>query len=323
MFPKKIGHGTYGCVYKPAIACEGERSSRETVSKLMRKEEAIEEKNIHDNLRFDILDPTGKYFITDPIICEPDPVKMSSLSKDDTCEISDVDTLLVYKDGKRTLDKVDFEDFLRILPNIYDGLALLARNGFIHGDVRYENIVEGPDGKGRLIDFGLVEKVDTIIYKFKSQNGKSNRFKNIYFIYPVEAFFLCVESKDLEDHVDKYIRDPTLMTSLRALKRSDREKFLSKSELMAIMNFYSQISPFERVTRIMKTFDMQGLAITMLDIIDIKIKEFLYPRPYMNLIVSMLGLNNPFRFRNSFDSFRKQFMEGISKTLRELGKNPF
>jgi len=50
-------------------------------------------------------------------------------------------------------------EVVRILLQVTEGLAHLHGKGYVHGDIKPQNIVVGPDGIARLIDFGLTPEI--------------------------------------------------------------------------------------------------------------------------------------------------------------------
>lgn len=81
-----IGKGSYGCVFKPAIKCEGDAlADPSMISKLMSDREANTELNIYTKI--DAIDPTFIFHLPTPKKCSPDMEHLSSQEDIDTCEI--------------------------------------------------------------------------------------------------------------------------------------------------------------------------------------------------------------------------------------------
>ena len=66
---KIVGEGTYGCVVEPALECKKPENYENKVSKVMRKNDAIEELKEYELLKS--IPDINKYTVNVPVLCEP------------------------------------------------------------------------------------------------------------------------------------------------------------------------------------------------------------------------------------------------------------
>ena len=185
---KKIGEGAYGCVYQPAIRCEGNLSKKRntgTVSKLLYSKNANAEYATKSLLQ--PIDPEQKYLLYPIKTCKPSPLP-ENVTEYESCA-DDNTTLIMYKYGGKDLTHfmIDLNDkafgkthviFMEGFINLFNGLEKLHSRDIIHLDIKNENVLALKTeecGGGlftcfsgkidasylmRFIDFGLSKKVD-------------------------------------------------------------------------------------------------------------------------------------------------------------------
>ena len=159
-----IAHGTYGCVFRPAVSCNApDKKHKGTVAKLFRKDhhaqlEVDVQQLVHD------IDPQHKFTVPLVESCYV-PVKKyrqlykcSNWSRDERYRQTVLQ--LVYNDGGMEIyDAASMFPFERILiafRPIFDGLVTLQRHNICHLDIKPANIVYNLRSKKcALIDFGL------------------------------------------------------------------------------------------------------------------------------------------------------------------------
>lgn len=185
---KVIASGGYGCVFNPALKCEG-ASKRESkkISKLMTDRHATQEYEQINSLKqkLDSVPNYEDYFlIYDATLCRP-----SKLTTSDLASFSDKCTALPKDNIMKTNINTKLDELMSLnLPNgglpvddylysdgtfekmykVHSYLIKLLKNGIIpmnnknvyHSDIKDSNVLIDDTGKARLIDWGL-----TVEYK--------------------------------------------------------------------------------------------------------------------------------------------------------------
>ena len=164
---KFIAEGTSGCVVTPNYRCTPtDEVSQAKISKIFGSKSAFEAEIKESNI-FKTIDPTGKYFFKIYNHCSFD----TNLNKDQSDRENDLSDCPI-KDGKRymyigdnagpDLTNSDFkskEEFKKVLINILKGLILLKNNILVHRDIKPANLSVTPEGKGMILDYGLVTSI--------------------------------------------------------------------------------------------------------------------------------------------------------------------
>ena len=174
---KIIAFGSSGCVFYPALKCQEINKVPNTVSKLMKNQEANKEyeniAQIHSKL-FHIPD-FEDYFLLDAVKCKPEPLTKSDLEEFSKCknlftnieninEFIDEFTVLNMPNGGPPIDDYIYNNgsFQKIY-DVHQGLAKLLVKGVIpmnqmnvfHCDIKDSNVLIDSEKKVRLIDWGL------------------------------------------------------------------------------------------------------------------------------------------------------------------------
>ena len=186
--PILIGEGTYGCVFRPAIKCDGAPNTGidQKVSKVMKNKHANSEYTEYD--RIAAADPKHKYYLGKPQKCKILEADYVAHVQPSGCRILEPNTtsadysMLQYKDGGMDLN--DFASFnlnkflgshspasqKRVdlfwlhAHSLFMGLKLFAENDILHDDIKPHNIVVRYDPvsetvKFNYIDFGLMKSM--------------------------------------------------------------------------------------------------------------------------------------------------------------------
>jgi serine/threonine protein kinase len=217
-----IGHGTYGCIYRPPIKCSKKTrlhiNYKNKISKLLSAKNA--QKEYDEYSRVSTVDKNNEYHLGKPIICEADPDDLKQKTETHECKkyntnknaeefkllISDYGgiTLTVFCD--KHLSEQNLHKFFFSAAQLLKGLELFSKNGIIHRDIKPGNILWQSSGKLVFIDFGLTEDIDEFIKKIKT-GEKTIKF---HWSYPLEyglaseeTFNKIIKGSDAE--VDKLI----------------------------------------------------------------------------------------------------------------------
>jgi serine/threonine protein kinase len=178
-----LASGGFGCVFTPALKCQGEKKrQKKKVSKLMTEKHAIEEYTEIDNIKKHLksIKNHNDYFLTyDITLCKPEKLtqsdlinyskKCKALSKNDITkkninEKLDELMLLNMPNGGLPVDDYIYNNgSLQKIYNVHIKLVDLFKKGIIqmndkhiyHCDIKDSNILVDDSLKTRLIDWGL------------------------------------------------------------------------------------------------------------------------------------------------------------------------
>jgi len=210
---KIVGEGTYGCVVEPALECKKPENYENKVSKVMRKNDAIEELKEYELLKS--IPDINKYTVNVPVLCEPKlGVKFSTVVRE--CKGKRVRTayqvnqknlaILLMENGGLDLNnfttnifpKLDINDQNKFLTAILDaikGVQFFNKVGIIHQDIKAGNMVYNlKTNKLKFIDFGLMITKEKFI---RSSDSNQNTFAQTWDYYPPE--FSCANFSDFDD----------------------------------------------------------------------------------------------------------------------------
>ena len=168
-----IAFGSSGCVFSPALKCDGIKESPNIVSKLMGNREANKEYENIMRIRSKVSEIPNyeDYFLLDVVKCKPHPLTEHQLKELSICKSlfpKDINksinnfTVLNMPNGGPPIDDYIYDSgsFEKIY-DVHTGLAKLLVNGIIpmnklniyHCDIKDSNVLI--DTKVRLIDWGL------------------------------------------------------------------------------------------------------------------------------------------------------------------------
>ena len=214
---KVVGEGTYGCVHNPPLNCKGnpQRPTGNKVTKLMKKEEAVNELKEYDVLSN--VDPHNEYYLGTPESCKVDnnvynqqsAVKCRRLKAADPKIIRNLSeyTLLIMENGGDNLE-IFSEKILKEgnTPNLAEkierfwleahrllmGVKRFLDHGIIHHDLKPQNIVYNEEtGRINFIDFGLIQRKQTVIDEAADSEYDFDKY---HWSYPLEFKFLNLDS---------------------------------------------------------------------------------------------------------------------------------
>jgi serine/threonine protein kinase len=189
-----VGKGAYGCVYRPAVRCNGNtRARNRQITKYMARANAIKEYGKKYILQE--VDPTQEFFVYPSDICRPAPNLNSTnqleLSK---CKLQYPAThFLQMANGGSSLFQLQYPpahppSFLRSLLNLCEGIRLLHAHKIAHMDLKMHNaVVQGT--RARWIDVGMLVPLDLPAFHRIPADDK-RVFAENYFVWPYETRFL-------------------------------------------------------------------------------------------------------------------------------------
>jgi serine/threonine protein kinase len=180
---KVIASGGYGCVFNPALKCEG-ASKRESnkITKLMTDKHATHEYQEINSLKekLDSIPNYEDYFLLyNATLCRPAKLtttdlvsfsdKCTALPKDDITKVninSKLDEVMalnlpngglpvddyIYSDG--SFDKI-YKVHVHLVKLLKNGIIPMNNKNVYHSDIKDSNVLIDESGKARLIDWGL------------------------------------------------------------------------------------------------------------------------------------------------------------------------
>jgi serine/threonine protein kinase len=229
---KVLASGGFGCVFSPALKCQGEtKQAKGIISKLMTEKHAIEEYEeiVLIKTKLDKIKNYEDYFlINDATLCKPAPLttsdltdfssKCSALPKDKITKSninSNLDKLMslnIPNGGLPVDDYIYDNGSLEKLYEIHNSLVKLLKKGVVpmnnkniyHCDIKDSNVLlddTSSDLKARLIDWGL-----TTEYVPFENNPFPKTWRNRPFQFNV-PFSVIIFSDDFIHKYTNYLKD--------------------------------------------------------------------------------------------------------------------
>ena len=218
---KVLGVGTYGCAIYPAKSCTPEHERLDNyVAKVFSDRESYEEE-IKQNKKIKNLDPSASFTLLSGLpnsYCKIGKIyNLKNCGNPQRWGIPDKYYQIIYKMGGRDLEKImsDINDntfahsdpetkfsYLKYLSAFSSILYGFGKNEWIdekkaHNDIKGMNITITNEGKGNLIDFGLMMRCKDI-YDEKEFNANQ-----VYLYWPPEFIIFNILSKLLFSDVNK------------------------------------------------------------------------------------------------------------------------
>jgi len=278
-----ISKGTYGCVYRPKINCDGTVSEKkETITKLQNNDETAEiEINISNIVK--TIENYQYFFSPIQSTC---PISYKELNKNilkDCTTLKDNKNLILME-----LDFVDGKDFLetikentpkngvKILLDSYSHLLkaiqLLLEKKVVHYDLKADNIMYNKKRNVPIvIDFGLSIDINKI--------NPTNYHESFYGYYPdyylwsPEIHFICYlvnreyppTKETILDLARVYVKNCSALTVL-----SDSFRKIYEDSIVTYLQQFLTMTKEESIQKILKyykTWDNFSLSIMYLNII--------------------------------------------------------
>lgn len=248
-----IGEGTYGCIHKPSLHCDGDviDNYNNKVSKILSTKHA--EKELSEYSTISTIDKRHQYYLGKPTECQPDDSEYnrSAIKKCKNADELNHDlgnvSLIVMEDGGINLEtfadnarkwKTTPENRRRMelfwieFHRVLKGIQLFLKKNVLHLDMKPQNIVyDETKNRVNIIDFGLTHNINTIISRSKeSVNGLAGH----HWSYPFEFMF---HNKDTFDKMSGASDEQKEKYCLKVIKNVDNREKDKTSR--AFLNFFS------------------------------------------------------------------------------------
>ncbi len=181
---KYLGHGTYGCVIEPYIPCNNKKIKNKKVkyiSKIFKYKSEWEEEIEKNKLIKKEIDPKHKFTVQLISFCDltEKEFNIKQIDNYEKCNFNNTTSdnennyQIIYEYGGVDISKVfklhpniDIYKFMKSFINIFEGIVILDKKKYVHGDIYIKNIIFNIDTyKSKLIDFGFLVKVKDIYSK--------------------------------------------------------------------------------------------------------------------------------------------------------------
>jgi serine/threonine protein kinase len=302
-----IGEGTYGCIHKDSLKCKDDIiingkvfDYTDMVSKIM--EDSDVKKELDEYKKVSAIDKKSEFYLgkIKPFGCKPAKTDktMNAIKECKSgrkfirrMERKDDMSLIIMQYGGMTLEKFAtsfnkfpktptmtkyMESFWLEAHRLFRGIKLFVENGFIHHDIKPQNIVYNiSNNRLNFIDFGLVQDKQEIIRDSK----KDDYFMAIqHWSLPIEMqlynkslFDKCV-NKPKGQVMEKYIKD-----SIVTLSEISKYIYIKKSPLSRdylenmdgdinnqINNYILKVDYDTFINKSIDTIDIYGVGFTLL-----------------------------------------------------------
>jgi len=226
---KVIASGGYGCVFDPALKCEG-ASNRESnkITKLMTEKHAVQEYEEINKIKnkLDSIKNYSDYFlINNSTLCRPAKLSSSDLAAfSDKCtalpkdnitkaninsKLEDVMSLNLPNGGLPVDDYIyangSYEKLYKTHKTLTDllkkGIIPMNKRNIYHSDIKDSNVLIDDKGKARLIDWGL-----TVEYKPNENEKFPRNWRNRPLQFNV-PFSVVVFTDTFYEKYSNYLKD--------------------------------------------------------------------------------------------------------------------
>jgi serine/threonine protein kinase len=306
-----VGKGSYGCVIKPNINCNGTFGKNNEITKFFfsKKDYLVEYKN---QIKVESVDKKGsfivkkksncKIFLTPEIIKKINNIILCDLNSNVVYQITyEYGGINLYNIFIKEIDfllKKNLINFLQNFVNIFDGLSTFNKNNIFHNDIKIDNILYNKNNnKFKIIDFGIMNvSYLHIMYniKYKPHHAYPNELNILGYILD-GIYYKDLKSYNLNSNQLVKILEEYILILKELYKNNTDPYFKNVLKLISDIYIYFKIDIF-------KKFDYTIFEKMLLNKKNLskKYKEFLN-----KLDVYMLGLTLYELLINIFIHLRK------------------
>jgi serine/threonine protein kinase len=278
-----VGHGTYGCGFRPALRCEGEVTRRRgKFSKLVSRETARDEIKYRNLLM--PYDPHQQYFLYPETICKPAvyaPKDNIHNCPHDFSKRRKARVIILSKGGRAISrfqpSEGDYLAFFTSFANLFDGLLRIHHDGIAHNDIKPDNVVTRKKADGsystRFIDFGLMINGAELAARALDQEDPMSNYDVLHSNYIFWSFdmrltdpMLLAEARTgsvkTETEIDNYYDNVTKPN--RAIPYSAFEATrMTLADVVDLADRLTHIPLIDRHKFIVTSSDVLGLGLTL------------------------------------------------------------
>ena len=282
---KIIGKGAYGCVYSPPLKCKDDECPSSNpkcvngVSKLSSRTTSINERNLTSSI--DFIDLRQVYHIGNPTYCKPEDTFVNNCNVSGIINLQNEDLrLLIFNHGGERFDnviekhRINIDKFINGFKNIFFAVKDMSEHGFVHSDIKGDNILIDDKYNFKLIDFGLSW---TDIPKIQAKHN----------YWPPEYPLLGSEHDNEEydviiDFIDK---------DLKLLNHDELEKLLEQKFSDDFINTLHKLSGEEIFKIIKSKVDLYSIGVMIAELyytsINSTVLNFIMSPPMIKLVERM------------------------------------
>jgi serine/threonine protein kinase len=228
--PKYIQRGSFGCIFRPPLRCEGEeesnRKNKSFVSRIANDSESFLQKS----KPWRDIDPEGNYYVTpEPYTCKVHPNNKKKYTNRYGCskrsqsfmKFAGIDLYDAFQ--KKAVKRNDFFSLFEAFGKLLEGIQMAHEHHIYHLDLKIENILIGRIKTGffmKAIDF------DYSVYEENSIVSPIHKnFRSIQTNYhPLDIYFAYF----LQNNLDLFKRNSTVNdTVISPVTQMDRKKEVS------------------------------------------------------------------------------------------------
>jgi serine/threonine protein kinase len=287
--PRKIGEGTYGCVYEPSLECnETNIDYNNKISKVLKDENAIEELNEYKKITS--FDNNDNFILGKPTKCS---VKNDNINKEAIrkCSKSDIllednmenTSLLIMENGgldlQKFADRIEkyygstnenikkMELFWVEAYRIILALEMLLKNGIIHHDIKPQNILYSEkQNRINIIDFGLAKNMKEII--FETNKGEYD-YDIFHWNFPLETYFYNKKYNIYKaNDISKILKSKELTNAINMLVEYTNIQEENETEEIEEMIKNDLQLHNKMIVKSLHTFDSYGVGISFLYVLN-------------------------------------------------------
>ena len=320
---KKIDEGTYGCIFRPGINCDGTANSDKYISKIQLKMERTMNEPIIGKLITDKIKHASRYFAPALSVCKATLTKINKNElgkceaikfKKATDEFVSIKVKYVGKDNlEENMDKHQVKDKVSFLLHMMDthqylaeAISELEKQQIVHHDIKSNNVMySDSQNVPIIIDFGVSFQLKDL-YK---EEALQDIFFSAYEKYPpwcLEITFIAAIIKDpgwetkkvdlkiLGKHLSTFIeKNPVISLITNSVEHQTGMERSWTNYLKTFENDTGKIA-VNRLLETWNTWDLYSIHVMFISFMHtgkwLKRRHHPCVKPYINYVISQIQL---------------------------------